>query len=131
MLLYAVERYHLNQKIGETKYFFTETEMKNYIELNNKMEQDMYRGFILDALKIETQKSDLDNIKNFSEFEPLVKPEYKFLAKKLYTKMIEGREPSKTALINDIGLIKLILVIVIIIISVIMFRSTSNSTVIF
>lgn len=130
MLLYAVEKYHHNKKMGQPKYFLTEDEMKAYIELSIKMEQDVYRGIVLDPLvnDFKTQRYDLSKIKTFSEFQPLIKSEYQFLAKDLYNKMIEDRKQSKRV----IGMIiTLIFISAIVIIGTIVLNHLPNSQVIY
>lgn len=87
MLLYAVNRYHLDKQVGDTVYFFIEDEMKSYLNKQNKKQDDTYRGYVLDPLLpvFEHGISDEKPFNTFEEFEPMVKPEYRFLALEMYS----------------------------------------------
>lgn len=87
MLLYAVDHYHLDKQIGNTVYFFTESEMRSYLKKQNEKGGVIYRGCILDPL-LPTDgygNTNKNGFESFEKFETMVKPEYRFLAMDLYS----------------------------------------------
>ncbi|MEY8498772.1 hypothetical protein AALF20_12835 [Enterococcus avium] len=82
-----MNQYHLDKRVGDTAYFFIEDEMINHLNKQNKKQDDTYRGLISNPLLpvFEHGISDEKTSNSFEEFEPMVKPEYRFLALELYS----------------------------------------------
>lgn len=87
MILYAVNQYHLDTKIGETVYFLKEDEMKKYLKMKNEEQVDVYRGFSFDPLLSigKNGQRQKESFKSFAEFLGWIKSEYSFIAMDLYS----------------------------------------------
>lgn len=86
MFLYAASQYHLDKQIGDTVYFLSKSEMQDYLKKQNKKQEDIYRGRVLDPLLPlgSVKNSNKIIVNSFEEFKELLKPQYRFLAMDLY-----------------------------------------------